>query len=253
MKATSITRHEASFDKTGIDALGKKFVLKPEIVKIKGTTEKLTIVDCKRDNQSTAYYFKEVTEKKKIILHYTMGYLKGDIATLTNDHVSVAFVIGRNGSIYNLFDSKYWSFHLGPNAIGGNTEMSKQCIGIEISNIGPLKKIGKNLVTTYSDTDVYCTIDETQYYTALPSKYRGFDYYAKFTENQYTAVSQLLKFLCGKYNIPATFIDENQRYELLSKNKFVNFTGIASHVNCRTDKTDIGPAFDWKKITDGIL
>jgi N-acetylmuramoyl-L-alanine amidase len=252
MKATSISGHEASFDVSAVDAVGKKFILTPGEYSIKGTTEKISIVDCVRENQSSSYYYKEVTQKKKIILHYTMGYLKGDIATLTNDHVSVPFVIGRNGTIYNLFASKYWSYHLGPGAVGGNSAMSKECIGIELSNIGPLKLIGDKLVTTYKDSDVYCSLTETQYYTKLPSMYRNYAYYAKFTENQYASVIKLIKFLCAKYNLPKMFLNEADRYNKLSENTFVHFSGIASHVNCRGDKTDIGPGFDWNKVIDGV-
>jgi N-acetylmuramoyl-L-alanine amidase len=252
MKASSIITHEKSFQTTGIDSNGKQFVLKKETVKIKNTSETITITDCTRQNGDKSHYYEEETVKKKIALHFTMGYLKGDIATLTKGHVSVPFVIGRNGNIYNLFASKYWSYHLGPSAIGGNTAMSKESIGIEISNIGPLKKIGNNLVTTYSDSDVYCSLSETQYYTKLANKYRGYEYFAKFTDAQYKSTIKLIKFLCAKYDLPKTFVAEDKRYNVLTEQEFTNFKGIVSHVNCRTDKVDIGPAFDWNKVMNGV-
>jgi len=252
MKAASISAHENSFQTSGTDSNGKKFILKEISVNIPNTTEAMKLIDCTRENKDKSYYFQEETAKKKIMLHYTMGYLKGDIATLTKGHVSVPFVIGRNGNIYNLFASKFWSYHVGPGAMGGNTTMSKECIGIEISNIGPLVKIGTNLVTTYSNTDVYCSLDETQYYTKMPSKYRGLDYYANYTDAQYKAVIQLLKFLCAKYNIPKTIIAETGRYNIMSAIDFTKFKGIVTHVNCRTDKTDIGAAFDWQRVVSNI-
>jgi N-acetylmuramoyl-L-alanine amidase len=252
MKASSITNHENSFQSNGLDSNGKKFILTEETVKIKGTSETITVMDCARENGDKSFYYEEETIKKKIVLHFTMGYLKGDIATLTAGHVSVPFVIGRNGLIYNLFASKYWSYHLGPGAAGGNTAMSKSCIGVEISNIGPLKKIGNNLVTTYSDQDIYCALGETQHYFKLSNKYRGFDFYAKFTGAQYDAVTKLIRFLCAKYNIPKNFIAEPARYEIMTDQVFADFTGIASHANCRTAKTDIGPAFDWNRIIQGV-
>lgn len=252
MKATSILGHEASFHSNGIDAVGKTFILTPEEVKIGGTNETITFIDCVRQNKDKSYYYEEETNKRKIILHFTMGYLKGDVATLTKDHVSVPFILGRNGNIYNIFASKYWSYHLGPGAIGGNTGMSKECIGIEISNIGPLKRIGDNLVSTYSDTDVYCNINETQFYTKLETKYRGYEYFATFTEQQYGSLIKLLKFLTFKYNIPRKFVAEASRYNLLSEKDFTQFSGIASHVNCRADKVDIGPAFNWDKLINGL-
>lgn len=248
MKASSIVNHENTFQSTGVDVFGKKFILTDGTFTIKGTTETLKIMDCARDNGDKSYYYQEETAKKKILLHFTMGYLKGDIGTLTKQHVSVPFVVGRNGIIYNLFASKYWSYHLGPGAIGGNTAMSKECIGIEISNIGPLKKIGNNLVTTYSDQDIYCSLAETQYYTRLNTPYRGFEYFATFTAAQYEAIGKLIRFLCAKYNLPKTFIDPAERYKVMTESGFTSFKGIASHVNCRPDKVDIGPAFEWDKI-----
>ena len=252
MKAASIVSHENSFQTSGIDSNGKKFILKEISVKIPNSTESITLIDCVRDNKDKSYYYEEETTKRKIMLHYTMGYLKGDIATLTKGHVSVPFVIGRNGNIYNLFPSKYWSYHVGPGAMGGNTAMSKECIGIEISNIGPLVKNGANLVTTYSKEDVYCSLDETQYYTKLPAKYRGFEYYANYTEAQFKATAQLIKFLCAKYNLPKTILPELGRYDIMTANDFTKLKGVVTHVNCRKDKTDIGAAFDWQRVINSI-
>jgi N-acetylmuramoyl-L-alanine amidase len=252
MKATNIPTHENSFQTTGIDSFEKKFILSDGTFKIKGTEETIQIMDCARENGDKSFFYQEETPKKKIVLHYTMGYLKGDIATLTKQHVSVPFVIGRNGLIYNLFASKYWSYHLGPGAVGGNTAMSRECIGIEISNIGPLKKIGDNLATTYGDNDIYCSLADTQYYTKLNAKYRGYDYYASFTEDQYKAVIKLIKFLCAKFSLPKKILNEPERYEIMTDTSFKNFSGIVSHVNCRIDKTDIGPAFDWNTVIQGL-
>lgn len=249
MKATSIPAHEASFKTTCKDAIGKKFVFTDELVTITGEAEKLKIIDCVRENNDKSFYIEDIIAKEKVVLHFTAGYLKGDIATLTQPgiDISVPFVISRNGDIYNLWSSKYWSYHLGKNAVGGNTEMSSKTIGIEISNIGPLKKKGNNLVTTYSDKDVYCSINDTTLYHKVPV-YRGFEYFASFTEAQYKSIKRLLKFLTNKYNIPFQFLPESKRYVVFSNAEVVNFKGICSHVNFRKDKWDIGAAFDWSKL-----
>jgi N-acetyl-anhydromuramyl-L-alanine amidase AmpD len=252
MKASGIPNHEASFQATGLDTFGKKFILKKETVLIKGSDETIDIMDCARDNGDKSFFYEFVATKRKIVLHFTMGYLKGDIGVLTRQHVSVPFVIGRNGVIYNLFASKFWSYHLGPGAAGGNTAMSKESIGIEISNIGPLKLVGNQLVTSYSNTDVYCSLDETQYYRKLDQPYRGFQYYATFTDAQYISVIKLLRFLTAKYNIPRVFPDLPIRYSKMNDADFTAYHGITSHVNCRQDKTDIGPAFEWERIISGV-
>lgn len=249
MKATSIYSLETSFRTSGKDAFGKQFILSEEQVSVAGYTEKLKLIDCIRDNNDKSFYFEEINSKSKIVLHFTAGYLKGDIATLTQpgNHISVPFVIARSGEIYNLWASKYWSYHLGKNAIGGNTNMSSKTIAIEISNIGCLKKIGNNLVTTYSNNDIYCTLDETSFYKKIPA-YRGFEYFATYTQTQYNSLKLLLKFLTKKYNIPYAFLPSNKRFNLFSSAEAEAFNGICSHVNFRADKWDIGPAFDWSKI-----
>ncbi len=253
MKASSITGHEKSFEQTGLDAHGKKFIFQPATVALAGDPQgPLQLVDCLRQNKDSSFYFKDVIAKKRIVLHFTIGYLKGDIATLTQpgELVSVPFVIARNGTIYNLWASKYWSYHLGPGAVGGNTLMSQTSIGIELSNIGPLKKIGPNLVTTYSDTDVYCTLEDTALYTELPQLYRGYRYFATFPEAQYKSLITLLQFLTKKYAIPRQFIEEASRYSSFKSPELaVASRGIISHVNVRpTGKVDIGPAFDWERV-----
>ena len=87
-----------------------------------------------KSTYSSNYYYTNEVKKKAIVLHFTAGFLEGDISTLTrkDNHLSVPFVLARNGNIYQLHDPKYWSYHLGPTAIGGNETCSSQTVGIEI-------------------------------------------------------------------------------------------------------------------------
>lgn len=250
MKATSIAAHEQSFLSTGIDSSGKKFVLRQVQVPVPGTSENLRMRECIRENNDDSFYFKEKFTKERIVLHFTAGYLKGDIGALTipGNHVSVPYVIGRSGDIYKLWDDAFWSYHLGVGASGGNKEMSRSSIAIEISNIAWLKKIGQNLVSSYNDKDVYCSLADTAYYTKLPTLYRGQDHFATFTAAQYDSLSRLLKVLLAKYPaINRKFVDTPQRYEYIPDPTVHKC--IMSHVNFRqSGKWDIGPAFQWDKV-----
>jgi N-acetyl-anhydromuramyl-L-alanine amidase AmpD len=252
MKAVDIADHETSFRQTGHDSAGKFFKLTPMTATLPNNGGSIDIVLCRRDNNDSSFYYKKVFTKQRIVLHFTMGYVKGDIATLSTpgNHISTPFVIARSGDIYNLWDSQYWSYHLGPGAAGGNTAMSQSSIGIEISNIGPLRRKGNNLVTTYGNTDVYCGLQENQFFEQ--HKYRKYEYYASFTDAQYKSVISLLRFLTTKYLIPRQFLPESERYNNLTNAKATASTGILSHVNFRKDKTDIGPAFDWNRIIQGV-
>ncbi len=252
MNVSKIAATEKAFRTTGQDNNGKQFKLTPTTVTVPGTSEKFEVILCRRDNNDKSFYYEEAVPKERILLHFTMGYLKGDIARLTTpgEHVSVAFVLARSGDIYGLFDSKWWSYHLGPSAVGGNKAMSSSSVAIEISNIGPLKASGTDLVTTYSASDVYCALTESAYYTKLAKSYRGYSYYASFTDAQYTSLTKLLRLLTKKYNIPRTFLGAENRYATLEHPE--NVKGILSHVNFRPDKADIGPAFDWNRLIAGV-
>lgn len=244
MKASAIQAHEADFDKNHIDSDGKLFLAQPDT----SFPFPLTFLTTQK---SSGYYKAEEKSKSMVCLHYTCGYLKGDISTLTHPDylVSVPFIVGRNGMVYQLFSSKFWSYHLGANAMGGNILNSQRSVAIEMSNIGPLTldSTGQNLLTPYSD--VYCSVSETIYYKKLPVPYRGYTYYSTFTDAQYTSLKALITFLCNKFSIPRSFLAEPVRYNLFDYATSQAWKGIASHVNFRPDgKTDIGPAFDWGKI-----
>ncbi|HEX8691764.1 MAG TPA: N-acetylmuramoyl-L-alanine amidase [Longimicrobium sp.] len=250
MKATQIPAHEKAFRTTG-NAGGRPYVLTPAEVEIPGTTETFEVVACTRKDGVDSYFFKQEQVKKRIVVHYTEGFLQGDIATLSSKdlHVSVPFVVARDGTIYRLFSSKQWSFHLGKGAAGGNEPMSKSSVAIELSNVGHLVQDGNNL--REPSGTVYCSLDEKQFYKKLAQPYRGFSFYATFTDEQYQSLITLLRYLSATFDIPKQFIDEPRRFETIDN--IAAFAGITTHVNYRkTGKRDIGPAFDWARVIAGV-
>lgn len=228
-----ISEKEALFAKTLKDSNGTIWTKIDDI----NLTETISITKI-RPKFSTYYYQKE-TEKSKICLHFTVGVLPGDIATLGKDNtkVSVNYVVARDGAIYQLFDDKYWSYHLGSNCIGANEYMSKATIGIEISNYGPLKLSGNNLLDAYGN--IYCKKTDTEHY--IQTDYRGYKYYATMTESQEKSIIELLKYLCKTNNIPMVFktsIGDVFGCAMDAR----NFSGIFAHTNVRKDKFDWPPA-----------
>ncbi len=255
MKATSIRNHEKRFFDTGLDSFGKKFNLTNMTIPVKGTGEIMEYVKCRRENNDNSFCFEEQVNKTQIVIHFTAGYLKGDVATLTtpSSHVSVPFIIARNGTILNMWSSGFWSFHLGPGAVGGNTSGSKKTIAIEVSNIGWLNNQNGNLITAYRNDAVYCNINEKSFYDKLDIPYRGHQYFATFTKSQYDSLVVLLRYLTAQYNIPRDFLPEGKRYITGTTNDLPNFKGIVSHVNYRiSGKWDFGPAFDWDRVITGV-
>ena len=251
MKFDKIPAHEKGFKDTGKGLQGRMYKLKPFSVPVPNDENGLLLqaVSCRPADNDTSYYYDQTMPKKKVVLHFTAGYLKSDIFYLSkqNNKVSVAFVIARDGTIYNLFHSGKWSYHLGRGSVGGNGTNSKASIGIEMSNIGPLKRIGDNLVTVYSDSDVYCTINDKDQYVEIEEEFRGYKYFAAHTDEQYKSLAILLRYLTAKYEIPRKFLDEPLRYE--TNEEAAGFEGIVTHINFRTSgKWDLGAGFDWDRL-----
>jgi len=244
MLASKIDAHEADFNVNKTDAQGDKYDFQID------NTRGFPLAYLTSKTGISGFFYPENSAKDLIVLHYTCGFLKGDVATLVeqDSHMSTHFILGRNGVAYQLFNTNYWSYHLGKGSMGGNTPNSKRSVAIEVSNIGPLTIKGTTLVDVYGGA--YCDQDETQYYQMLPSPWRGYQYFATFTDAQYTSLKALLTFLCGKWSIPKVFVPEANRFEIFADaNKACSYKGIATHANFRADgKTDIGPAFDWGKI-----
>jgi N-acetylmuramoyl-L-alanine amidase len=251
----------------------------------------LDVVDLDGPAVNGMYYSgaDDTHDKTGLVLHYTVGELHGDVTTLTQrNEVSVAFLIGRNGVIYRLWDEAYWSKHTAGMA-NATHQIDKKTIAVELTNMGPLNLLDGILRNTfYPDNDPpgdeYCTLAETggyddytesalyRYYTSDgvdfengdDQTYRGHRYFSSFTDAQYDAVKALIRYVSHAHGIPPVFLRVDEapapaagskkarlgRYEAFADDAAAAaYVGVSSHVNWRTDgKWDIGPTFDWKRV-----
>ena len=215
----------------------------------------------------TDYFYPVKHPKQRIVLHFTAGNLRSDMQSLTQQsrYVSVAFVIARDGTIYQLFPPEFWSGHLGEgvgNQKGTGNPQDKATIGIEISNYGFLVPRDGNLETIYSrlkdpaigkvgPVDLYCAQTNTAAYQKLVTPFRERSFYPTYTPVQYDSLIILLRYLTAKFAIPRQFLPEPKRFQTTTD--VLNFKGIVSHINYRSSgKWDIGPAFDWAIVTNGV-
>lgn len=191
-------------------------------------------------------YYKQETNKHQIILHHTVS--KTFLSTFNwwkqdGIHVATSFIVDKDGTIYQLFDPKYWSYHIGS---GSNTLNNKGAIGIEIINEGQLYK--------REDNNYYWWVDNN--YPQGKVKYEGevfdnsvkwrdFRYWAAYTKEQKSSVAELLHYLCNTFKINKKIVNS---YEY-DKN-LLNENCIISHHNVRKDKTDVSVAFDLNKLQE---
>ncbi len=188
--------------------------------------------------QPDAQYIKKETSKTQIFLHFTAGgpIAKNVIGGWNADEttVSTAFVIDRNtGEVYECFDPKYYSYHLGLK--GTNGRLDRTSIGIEICSWGPL---------TFKDGKYYNYVNKEvpeANVLKLDKPFRGYSFFENFTDTQISNVEKLLRVLIKTYKIK---VQTSFDYNWFEYNQAVidnTLPGIFTHCNVRLDKSDIFP------------
>lgn len=185
-------------------------------------------------------YFASEQQKDLIVLHFTAGGSAASSAQWWNNtanRISTPYLVDMDGVIYETYDPKNWSYHLGIKGADPSHYNDKRSIGIEICNYGPLKLSGNSLNSWPKDfTNKYCDLSQTDKY--VKAKFRGFDYYAAFTELQKVAIGHLVDHLCSKFNIKKAIVVESKRNEC-DVPFYSKWKGICTHANFRPDKFDI--------------
>lgn len=201
-------------------------------------------------------YYPQIHFKNQIFLHHTAGTTaEGAINwwNQTPDHVGTAYVIDRDGTIYEVFDSSRWAYHIGIR--GDNDHVEKHAIGIEIVAAGQLYRREDNKVffyPLYPNLRAHTLIPKEDVWE-LKKAWRGYNLYHKYTDDQILAISWLVKILIEKFNIP---IQENPKNFFLydgSGEVVKGKGGIWAHSTIRKDKTDIVPEPGFIKTFGGML
>jgi N-acetyl-anhydromuramyl-L-alanine amidase AmpD len=208
-------------------------------------------------------YYREEFAKKQIVIHHTASGrgIDGDFThwLTTPGRIATAFIIGRDGTIYQLFSSKYWGHHLGIEAKFllkkgfsdskiRNGLLNKQSIAIEIDGWGALSyqngkyysytgsEVPESEVTKYAVPFKHIASSEFNTRTGVAGKPAYF--YQSYSPEQLQAMKDLVEFLAKKFNIPVTYIPDMWDVNLRALR---GDEGVYTHVSYRDDKSDCHP------------
>ena len=188
-------------------------------------------------NFPISQYFPQAHKKKWIALHHTVGSTAdGAISWWKSqpEKVGTAYVIDKDGSVSKVFNDTYFAYQFGLSGVPRRVEFEQGTIGIELVNEGPIIKTGNTFTTSY-----YAAYKSD----VTESNWRGYKYWANYTDAQYLALSELLKNLSIAHNIELK-IKADLEFNL---NVFNTHT-VLNHAQVRLDKTDLSPAFDFNKL-----
>jgi len=199
---------------------------------------------------SNLQYYPKVTHKDSIFLHHTAGMnADGAISwwNQTPDKVGTAYVIDRDGTIFETFPPDRWGYHLG--IVDDDNYMEKHSVGIEIVAAGQLYKEGeKYMFYPLSPNKTAAKEIPLADVLILPTEWRGFKYYHAYTEKQISSTIELISSLISTFGIKVqdNLKDFFEYNDLIYKN---HLPGIWSHSSVRKDKVDIVP---YKSFLDKI-
>lgn len=187
--------------------------------------------------------------KTGIALHHTVG---GSAESTLNwwkqdgQMVGTAYLIGNDGTIYEVFDPKFWAWQFGLKwDREKKIKFEKRFIGIEIASEGGIIKKGDyyycfDRVTNKTRTDKSKIFD-------YGKDYRGYRYFDRYETAQIDSVIQLVNYLCDSFeiskNIPSNYTEYYGK-------KLESFEGIVGHSMVRLDKSDPAP---YDKFWDRLV
>lgn len=186
-------------------------------------------------------YYPTVDKKDSIFIHHTAGTsAQGALSwwDQTPDVVGTAYVIERDGTIYEAFDPSFYAYHLGIK--DDDNYMEKHSIGIEIVSAGQLYKEADGkyyFYPLYPSKNGAKVIPESEVWAV---DWRGYKHYHAYTDKQIESTINLIKHLCQKFGIKIqSNLEKFWEYnpEIYKK----HITGLWSHSSVRSDKNDIIP------------
>ena len=182
-------------------------------------------------------YFPLPETKSGLALHHTVGgsakstfeYWKGN-----SDQVGTAYIIDRDGTIFEVFEPTAWAWQFGLKwSPGDKIAFEQRFIGIEIASEGAL---------TESGGELYCfgTISPRSRKPKSEAfdcghDYRGFRWFDRYEPAQMDSLCSLVCALCDQFHIPREVPSNPMEFR---GEGLKPFEGIIGHTMVRVDKTD---------------
>lgn len=195
------------------------------------------MIDDKTYELPETNYFKEQTIKKQIIIAHSSLSGMGHIIKWKhrlNGHYkkTAAFTVDLAGNVYQHFDPIYFS------ELFGNLEQDKQCIQILLENEGWLtKNEEKNQFLNW------CGHIYNRPESVIERKWRGYTFWAPYSDAQIEATRKLVNKLCDDFYIKKEVIAHNTKVDNLE-----GVEGILYKSNFEKHYTDLSPAWNCENF-----
>jgi len=201
----------------------------------------------------TTQYFPQTQAKTAIVLHHTVGgsarstfnwwHSDREAATGQQRRVGTAYLIERDGRIFEVFPPECWAYHLGLRDMA----VEQRTIGIELCSEGGLERRADDLWGIGRSLGAVDRLFEQERVYHIPQGWRGFQWFDAYEEEQIVAACQLVRWLCERFNVPAAMPRATEWYGPADAKRWSAFAGVIHHALLRPDKSDLHPGFpEWR-------
>jgi N-acetyl-anhydromuramyl-L-alanine amidase AmpD len=179
--------------------------------------------------------------KHAVFLHHTAGTTAQGAWSWWNqtpERIGTAYLIDRNGDIYECFDPRTWAFHLGVK--GDDDSQEKNSIGIEIVSAGRLLGDKNDTFFPLWPNRAGSRVMKAEEICRL--NFRQNKAYHAYTDEQVIALCQLLGKL--KVDFPGIPFPKDFTEKAFEVNRDIinrDLKGVFPHSAVRADKDDIFP------------
>ncbi len=186
-------------------------------------------------------YIKDTNHKSYIIFGHTstlnMNHYIGWLNRYRGKYQKTSsFTISLDGVVYQHFNPRYQSKYF------NNVELDRKSIVILLENEGYLTSKDESGVLIGWLGDIYNRNE-----AVVNKKWRGYEYWAPYTEKQMESAIELSKMLCSDFSIPKTAMDHNTRVD-----NFGDYAGVLYKSNLDRLMTDLSAAWDYTAFKNGL-
>jgi N-acetyl-anhydromuramyl-L-alanine amidase AmpD len=191
-------------------------------------------------------------QKTGICIHHTVGgSARSTFDWWQNDgqQVGVAYIVERDGRVYEVFPPEAWAWQFGLKwPAGRKIPFEQRFIGIELASEGGLRESDGKLYC-FDRISPRCEKNRAEVFD-YGRTYRGFRYFDNYERPQVDALIHLLDDLLTRFAIPR----RRPAHPLdFHGEALEHFSGVIGHTMVRDDKSDPIPDDGlWRRLADEI-